>query len=115
MKLQNRTKIRVNNAFEGRTIEEELAEFMAGGAVPDDLRKIHEPIYTERKDGVLPQYDIRTDRWELAQEAMDKVNEAREAKADDRSMRDHGQAMAKGQDNARTEISLEHEQTGDLN
>lgn len=30
-------------------------------------------IYTERKDGVLPQYDIRTDRFEIAQNAMDKV------------------------------------------
>lgn len=30
-------------------------------------------IYTDRKDGVLPQYDIRTDRWEIAQNAMDKV------------------------------------------
>lgn len=105
----------MNISFEGRTIEEELAEFMAGGAVPDDLHKIHEPIYTERKDGVLPQYDIRTDRWDLAQEAMDKVNEAREAKANDRSMKEHGQEMAKGQDSARTETSLGHEQTSDLN
>lgn len=30
-------------------------------------------IYTERKQGVLPQYDIRTDRFEIALQAMDKV------------------------------------------
>lgn len=31
-------------------------------------------IYTERDDGVSPSADIRTDRWEVAQSAMDKVN-----------------------------------------
>lgn len=30
-------------------------------------------IYTERKDGVLPQYDIRTDTADLAIEAMELV------------------------------------------
>lgn len=30
--------------------------------------------YTERKDGVLPEYDIRTDRFEYAMRAMDKVH-----------------------------------------
>ena len=37
-------------------------------------------IYTERKDGVLPAYDIRTDRWEIAQEAMAKNLKAIDAK-----------------------------------
>ena len=30
-------------------------------------------IYTERKDGVNPAYNIRTDRWEIAQDAMEQV------------------------------------------
>ena len=30
-------------------------------------------IYTPRKDGVLAEYNIRTDRWEIAQKAMDKA------------------------------------------
>lgn len=33
-------------------------------------------IYTEKKDGVLPEYDIRTDRFEVAIEAMDKINQS---------------------------------------
>lgn len=37
-------------------------------------------IYTERKDGVLPQYDIRTDRFEIAQQAMDSVAKSYTAK-----------------------------------
>lgn len=33
-------------------------------------------IYTEKKDGVRPEYDIRTDRFEIAIEAMDKINQS---------------------------------------
>lgn len=33
-------------------------------------------IYTEKKDGVLPEYDIRTDRFEVAIDAMDKINQS---------------------------------------
>ena len=32
-------------------------------------------IYTERKEGVIPAYDVRTDRFEIAVEAMGKVGE----------------------------------------
>lgn len=31
-------------------------------------------IFTERKDGVIAAYNIRTDRFEIAAEAMDKVS-----------------------------------------
>lgn len=33
-------------------------------------------IYTEKKDGVQPEYDIRTDRFEVALDAMDKINQS---------------------------------------
>lgn len=33
-------------------------------------------IYTEKKDGVLPECDIRTDRFEVAIEAIDKINQS---------------------------------------
>lgn len=33
-------------------------------------------IYTEKKDGVQPEFDIRTDRFEIAIEAMDKINQS---------------------------------------
>ena len=32
-----------------------------------------ETVFTNKKDGVTPAFDIRTDRWEVAQEAMGKV------------------------------------------
>lgn len=33
-------------------------------------------IYTEKKDGVLPEHDIRTDRFEIAIDAIDKINQS---------------------------------------
>lgn len=33
-------------------------------------------IYTEKKDGVQPEFDIRTDRFEVAIEAIDKINQS---------------------------------------
>ena len=46
----------------------------------EPIEQISPIIYTERKDGVLPQYDIRTDRFEVAQGAMSKVAATRVAK-----------------------------------
>lgn len=33
-------------------------------------------IYTEKKDGVMPEHDIRTDRFEVAIDAIDKINQS---------------------------------------
>lgn len=41
-------------------------------------------IYTERKDGVLPAYDIRTDRFDIAIEAMDKGSKSYRATREER-------------------------------
>lgn len=38
--------------------------------------------YTERKEGIIKDYDIRTDRFEVAMEAMDKVHKTNIAKRD---------------------------------
>lgn len=32
-------------------------------------------IYTPKADGVRPEFDIRTDKWQIAINAMDRVNE----------------------------------------
>lgn len=33
-------------------------------------------IYTEKKDGVQPEFDIRADRFEIAIDAIDKINQS---------------------------------------
>ena len=66
-------------------------EYQLGETIEAKVRRItenNEPItdgapiiYTNRDDGVLPAYNIRTDRWEIAQQAMDAVNQANLAKS----------------------------------
>ena len=66
-------------------------EFQAGESIENKVRRItenNEPItdgapiiYTNREDGVLPAYNIRTDRFEIAQQAMDAINQANLAKS----------------------------------
>lgn len=66
-------------------------EYQLGETIETKVRRItenNEPItdgapiiYTNRDDGVLPAYNIRTDRWEVAQAAMDAVNQANLAKS----------------------------------
>jgi uncharacterized protein (UPF0335 family) len=38
-------------------------------------------IFTERKDGVLKGFDVRTDKWEVAASAMEIVHKNKEAKS----------------------------------
>lgn len=66
-------------------------EFQDGESIEAKVRRVtenNEPItdgapiiYTNREDGVLPAYNIRTDRWEVAQQAMEAVNQANLAKS----------------------------------
>lgn len=41
-------------------------------------------IYTERKKGVQPEFNIRTDRFEVAIDAMDKVAKSYKARREER-------------------------------
>lgn len=66
-------------------------EYQPGESIETKVKRITENneaikdgapiIYTNREDGVLPAYNIRTDRWEIAQQAMDAVNQANLAKS----------------------------------
>lgn len=56
---------------EGESLEEFLRRQTETNEPIQATAKIQ---YTERKDGVLPEYDIRTDRFEYAMRAMDKVH-----------------------------------------
>lgn len=68
------TCISCNKSFEGESIEREVEKIMAGGA---QFSTLGAPIYTPKKDGVWPSTNIRTDRFEIAQNAMDAVHEQR--------------------------------------
>ena len=42
-----------------------------------------ELIYTERKEGVRPSTNIRTDRWEIALDATEKIAKSYKARRED--------------------------------
>lgn len=71
------TSLRVNETVEGETIEQKVDRILNNKEPINDTAPT---IYTERKDGVMPAYNIRTDRWEIAINAMDYVSKSREAK-----------------------------------
>lgn len=79
-KIRQRTTLRVNNSVEGEEIEQKIRRIVENKEPISDAAPI---IYTDRKDGVLPAYDIRTDRFDIAIEAMDKVNRSKIAKRDE--------------------------------
>ena len=57
--------------FEGEQIEEKVRRIVNNNEPITDGAPI---IFTEKKDGIRPEYNIRTDKWALAMDAMDKVN-----------------------------------------
>ena len=65
-------------SYEGEPIEKKIRRIVENKEPITDGAPI---VYTEKKDGVLPQYDIRTDKWDIALDAMDKVQGARIAKS----------------------------------
>ena len=77
-----RTSLKGNNKqLQGETIESKMARMMQQGA---DMNDVSELIFTERKDGVIPETDVRHDRWETAIEAVDLGSKAHLAKRDER-------------------------------
>ena len=73
---QSYTRFEVES-YEGQSIEERCKKLVETGEPIKDTSPL---IYTPKEKGVMPQYDVRTDKWEIAQNAMDRVNRERIAK-----------------------------------
>lgn len=58
-----------DNITIGETIEQKIRRITT---TQEPISDSAQKLYTERKDGVKPEYNIRTDRMELAVDAMDK-------------------------------------------
>ena len=79
-----KTSLNVNKSVEGESIEIKISR-MINNKEPINTGRT-ELIYTERKEGVRPETDIRADKWDIATDAMSKVGASfkkrREGKAD---------------------------------
>lgn len=93
--VRNGTTLEVNNSYEGIPIEERIRLMVDNKEPITDSSPI---IYTERKDGVRPEYDIRTDRFELAVDKMDAVAKAIRAKRDGGAEKPLGEQAKEGMD-----------------
>lgn len=78
------TSIEVNIGTEGESIEEKIRRIVNNKEPIKDGAPL---IYTNRKQGVLAEMDIRSDRWELAVDAMDAVTKSDIAKRDSVNMK----------------------------
>lgn len=77
----NKTTLKRNKGYAGETLEQKINRIVNNKEPIKDGAPL---IYQERKEGINPDYDIRTDRMEVAVEAMDKVARAHHAKRDNR-------------------------------
>lgn len=67
---KNNGRLESVEIYEGESIETKCARVLENGEPITDKAPI---IYTEKEDGVLPAYNIRTDRFDIAMDAYDKI------------------------------------------
>ena len=75
------SNINHNESVEGETIEMKFRRIIDNKEPIKDGAPL---IYTDRKDGVQAGYNIRTDRFDVAIEAMEKVNKTKQARRMDK-------------------------------
>ena len=66
----NNGRLKSIEVYEGESIETKCARILQNKEPITDTAPI---IYTAKEDGVLPAYNIRTDRFDIAMDAYDKI------------------------------------------
>lgn len=78
----NNTGLKVNQSIQGQTLEEKIDRITTNNEPIKDGAPL---IFTERNEGVKPGYNIRTDRFEIAIDAMDKMLKSNIAKSESKA------------------------------
>lgn len=73
----SQTSIVMPLRIEGETIEQKVERIVNN---KEPIKDGAPEIFTERGEGVIAAYNIRTDRFEIAADAMDRVSASVEAK-----------------------------------
>lgn len=76
-----KTTIQVNTSYAGERIEEKINRIVNNKEPISDGAPL---IYTDRSEGIKAETNIKTDRWEIAVEAMDYVSKSHMAKREER-------------------------------
>lgn len=67
--------------FIGESIEQKIRRTTQGG---EPIEAISPMIYTERKEGVRAETNIRTDKWDIAQSAMNQIADGHRKQREER-------------------------------
>lgn len=70
---KNNGRLKSIEICEGESIETKCARILQNKEPITDTAPI---IYTTKEDGVLPAYNIRTDRFDIAMDAYDKITKS---------------------------------------
>lgn len=89
----SKTTLKVNKSYEGETIEKKVNRIVNN---KEPIKDGAPQIFTDRKEGVKPEYDIRTDRFELAVDAMSHVSKTHLAKRQSPEKHDIGTQAKEG-------------------
>lgn len=81
--------------YEGEAIETKVRRLMETGEPIKDGAPL---VYQERKEGVKPEFDIRSDKWEIAEGAMNMVAKAETAKGNKTPLTAEPEAGASGRE-----------------
>ena len=74
--INSKTLITCFRSVDGETIEQRMRRVTEN---KEPITDGAQPIYTDRKDGIIADYNIRTDRFDVAIEAMDKIAKTKAA------------------------------------
>ncbi len=78
----NNTTLKSVEKLEGEPLEWKIERIVGNNEPITDGAP---EIFTERKDGIAAAHNIRTDRWEIAADAMDHVSGSVQAKREARA------------------------------
>ena len=70
-----------NDSMEGSTIEQKIERLINNQETIKDGAPL---IYTEKSQGILPAYNIRADRFEIALEGVTNVQKSQQAKREEK-------------------------------
>ncbi len=78
--VKSSTQLSSVDTYTAETIEQKIERVIYSGEPIDTTAPI---IYTEKKDGVVAAYDIRTDRFEIALDGFNAIEKMRIAKSEE--------------------------------
>lgn len=103
--IKNKSKFSINTSVVGQPLTD-ILERAITTKEPIDT-SVGKVEYTERKDGVNPAHNIRTDKMDLALEATDKVTKAYAARRKGLEAEKEEKAKAEAEKEARREKAIQ--------